>query len=516
MPEIELKFLIDERTTRQLRARLRQMDLAAGPQRTRTLRSIYYDTSDHALAGAGYSVRLRRDGRSWLQTVKARRTLSGGLSDADEFECPAPGGRLRVEAVADEAVRAKILEIIDDRDIKPVCESVIKRTSNQLTLADGTRAELAIDVGEIRADGKAAPLREAEVELVEGSVTALYDLARDLIPDGGLRFSHLSKAERGYLLAREGVIEHALEPRNARSVPLSPEMTAEQAARQALRECFDQIAVNAEVLRASDDPEGPHQLRVGLRRLRSAFLVFSSAIASPEVDRLGAEAKWLGQEVGALRNLDVARTDILEPEAAAHPDEVGFATLARSLVDSASEARQEVRKTLGGARVQAFLMDLAQFVETRGWLLPDDMDQSRRLAEPVGEMARSSLGRRWKATAKRAKGIDSLEHEARHDLRKELKKLRYAVEFLSPLYSQKKVAPFVKRLKKLQSVFGDLNDAAMAQELFSGDDAPGARNLAAQRASGWIIGARLAKADLGWAGAKSLWRDLKALKPFWR
>jgi hypothetical protein len=78
------------------------------------------------------------------------------------------------------------------------------------------------------------------------------------------------------------------------------------------------------------------------------------------------------------------------------------------------------------------------------------------------------------------------------------------------------VEPFGRRLKRLQGVFGDLTDASMAQALFTGPAAPGARDLAAQRASGWIIGARLARAEHGWTGARALWRDLKALKPFWR
>jgi CHAD domain-containing protein len=257
-------------------------------------------------------------------------------------------------------------------------------------------------------------------------------------------------------------------------------------------------------------------MRVGLRRLRSALLVFGPAIGSPEMERLGAEARWLGQEVGALRDLDVARMDILEPEAAAHPDEPGFAGLARLLAAEAGRARTGVRTLLGGARVQGFLIDLARFVETRGWLVPEDIDQSRRLAAPVGERARQALDQRWKAAARRAREIDHLEHEARHELRTELKTLRYAVEFFAPLFAPRKVEPFVRRLKKLQAAFGDMNDAAMAQRLFSGADAPGARDLAAQRASGWIIGARLARAEEGWTNARSLWRDLGALKPFWR
>jgi inorganic triphosphatase YgiF len=516
MPEVELKFLMDERTTRQVRSRLRDLELQSGRPRTRTLRSVYYDTDDHALKAAGVGLRLRRFGRRWVQTVKARRRLHGGLLRVEEVECPAPGGRLDPAAIPDPAIRAEVLRLIDGRDLHPVCETVIRRTSSELGLSDGTRAELALDVGEITANQNAAPFREAEVELIEGNVGALYDLARDLFPRGGFRFSHLSKSDRGYLLARDGVIDAATRPRRARAVLLEPGLTSEQAAQEVLRECFDQIAMNCDVVARSDDPEGPHQLRVGLRRLRSALAAFGPAIGSPAAGRLAAEARWLGQEIGRLRDLDVAIGDIVAPEAAARPHEPGFAALGAALAERAEATRSDVRRLLASPRLQDFLIDLARFVEARGWLIPDDIDQSRRLAVPVTDLAQGALGKRWKAASRRARGIAHLDIEARHDLRKELKKLRYAVEFMAPLHPAKKVRPFVRRLKDLQAVFGDLNDAAMAEALLLGAGAPAADDPAAQRATGWIIGARLARAEHGWAEARSLWRELTALGPFWR
>src|SRR5262249_49849242 len=97
-----------------------------------------------------------------------------------------------------------------------------------------------------------------------------------------------------------------------------------------------QIADNVRVVRMIDDAEGPHQLRVGLRRLRSAFSTFAPALRSGETVRLNAEARWLGQEVGRLRDLDVLALDIVTREANAHPDEPGFAVIAEALKSGAS------------------------------------------------------------------------------------------------------------------------------------------------------------------------------------
>ena len=469
-----------------------------------------------ALRKAGISLRLRRDGRRWVQTVKTTAAPHGGLSEVGEIETPAPGGRLALQAIPDPAVRDRILQSVNGALLQPVSESVIRRTGIELALGDGTRAELAIDVGEIRAGDRSAGFREAEIELIEGNPRGLYDIAQALFPEGGLNFSRLSKGARGYLLAEQGLIDPPLAPRNAEAVPLDRAQTAEQAARDILRECFDQIATNMVVVQKLDDIEGPHQLRIGLRRLRSAFSVFSTVLASPEITRLQEEARGVGQEVGRLRDLDVATNDIIKREADAHPEEPDLAALTPAIRRRADALREEVRRLLAGARTQTMVIDLARFVETRGWLVPEDFEQTARLAAPVTALAENALDRRWKKVGKRARMLEALSVEERHELRKQLKKLRYAVDFLSPLFPQRRVDPFLKRLRKLQTVFGELNDAATVRTMFGGAATSGPRDPGTERAIGWVLGASQARAEIGWAGVKTIWRKLEATRPFWK
>ena len=516
MSETELKFLVDETTSGEFWARVKALKLASSSPKTRTLRSIYLDTSEHALRKAGIALRLRRDGQRWIQTVKTGGQLHGGLSQVGEVENPAPGGRLCLDAIPDTAVRDEIIRRVNGALLQPICETVIRRSASELSLKDGTRAELAVDVGEIHAEGRSAALREVEIELIEGSLGGLFDIAHALFADGGLRFSRLSKSARGYLLAAQGYIDPPLVPRNAQEVALDPTQNAERAARDILRECLDQIAINIVAVRKLDDPEGPHQLRIGLRRLRSVFSVYAPVLESPEMVRLNDEARWLGREVGGLRDRDVVAIDIVRREAEAHPDEPGLSALAEALSRQAEELRDHLRKLLAETRVQALLIDLARFVETRGWLVPQDIGQTERLAGPVTELAGQSLGKRWKKVRKRAHGLEMLDTEQRHELRKELKKLRYAVEFFSPLYAGKRVNPFLKRLKKLQTVFGNLNDAVTVRAMLTGAEAPSDGDPEAQRAVGWVIGSSQARAECGWTGAKVLWRQLEETRPFWK
>ncbi|HUF86176.1 MAG TPA: CYTH and CHAD domain-containing protein [Thermohalobaculum sp.] len=522
MDEVELKFVLDGPAEKRLRENPALARLAGGKAVTESLHTIYYDTADRALKAAGIALRLRRKGRRWVQTVKAGRSLRSGLSRAAEAECPVRAGRLELDLVPDPDLRAALKRHLDGRQPEPVCETRMRRTRRDLVLADGARIELAIDVGEVRAGGRAEPWREAELELRQGAPAALFAAARLLLPEGGLEFSGMTKAERGYLLAEQGRIRPPLAPRKARAVPLRRRESTGEAAAAVLRECLDQVAANALVVAQGDDPEGPHQLRVGLRRLRAALAVFGLGAGTGPLAPLNGEARWLGQEVGRLRDLDVVRHDIIGPEAGAHPGEAGFATLMRALADAAREERARLRTTLKSARVHGFLLDLAASVETPGWA---DSADAAALARPVPERARAALAATWKRTAKRAgktgRDIEALSVEQRHELRKALKRLRYAVEFCAPLFPAKAVRPFLKRLRELQDLFGDLNDVAVAEALFSGPDAPGAPGApaagdpAAARAIGLVIGARRERAERAWASARAAWQALSETPRFW-
>jgi len=515
MTEIELKFVVDEDTARKLWQRGEAARLLSGRPRTMKLTSTYLDTPDRALWKAGIALRLRREGRRWIQTVKARGEIHGGLMQTAELEAPAPGGRVRLEAIDDQGLRKRIERAVDGAPLRPVCETVMTRTAGELRLTDGTRAMLSTDAGEIRAGRRRAELREAEIEFIEGRIDGLFEMVHTLMPSGGIRFSRLSKAARGFMLAADGRIDQPDAPRPAVDVPMRRRAPAGEAARDVLRECLEQIAANLRVVETLDHPEGPHQLRIGLRRLRSTFAVFTPVLGCAEADRLNAEARWLGQEVSHLRDLDVVRDDIVLKQAALHADESGLHTLAEALRQEGNNARASLRTRLTGPRAQAFLIDLVRFVETGGWLTAADITQCRRLTMPVMQVARKALAGRWKKVRKRARHLARLEPAERHELRKELKKLRYAVEFFAPLFPAKRTRPFLKRLKAMQDVFGDLNDAVVLKSLFSDTQSGLAADPRLQRPIGWIIGASEARAEINWTGAIALWKELEATRPFW-
>ncbi len=182
MIERELKLSITETQERRLRAILRGGAVACGRPVRRTLSTIYYDTDDGDLESAGLSLRVRRQGRIWTQTVKSRDTGMNGLSSARELNCPAPRGRLCIEAIPDPALRERLLTVLGGKPVQPRSTHHVRRTAYEALPEAGTRIEVVIDAVEVRARDHVAQFREVEIELLEGRAQGIFMVAGRCFP----------------------------------------------------------------------------------------------------------------------------------------------------------------------------------------------------------------------------------------------------------------------------------------------------------------------------------------------
>ncbi len=516
--EAELKFELQPAEFERLRTHPALKALSVGRAQTKNLVSIYFDTADDVLAAAGIALRVRKVGGKWIQTVKQGKALRGGLSTPMELEVPVSGPDPRLDLIEDRAMAEAIDKLIGEGPLLARYETRIRRTIRMLKVDDG-EIECALDTGEVIAGEAVQPLMEAELELTDGSLGALYDAARLIFDDGPLRFSALSKAARGYRLAR-GVAPEEPAPKKKLALSLKAEMTTEEAYADILRACLDAIAHNRLATLAGNDPEGPHQLRVALRRLRSAFKIFRPLADDDLTRRLDSEAREIGLLVGALRDADVVLADIVAPVAEAETGctadgvPVDMQPLIATLEAQRVKVRAEVVAGLSAPAINAFLLDLGRYTETRGWL-SEDVRQTKKLARPVADFAGKALVRRWKVCAKAGSKLDSLNVEERHALRKKLKTLRYTAEFFNGLGKDYKMKAFIRELRALQEIFGYLNDVVMAEKLVEMD--PGARSDrdAALKAAGFVMGWHLANAENAWGHAKERWEALADVKTWW-
>src|SRR5262245_4352943 len=138
MREIELKLEIDPEDLPRLLRSPELRALAAGRGQTRSLHSVYFDTHELALARQGMALRVRRDGRRLVQTLKARGPGRGAHFDRIEYEAVAAAEKPDLELVPDPEARARVREAMAGAALEPVIETRIRRTRRPLRQADAS------------------------------------------------------------------------------------------------------------------------------------------------------------------------------------------------------------------------------------------------------------------------------------------------------------------------------------------------------------------------------------------
>lgn len=461
--EIELKLEGDAVAL----ARLARLRSRAGLTRTKasttSLRSVYFDTEDFALMAHGFALRVRHAGRTRIQTLKTPRRNGGPLSDRGEWEHVLATGKDRPDInYLPPALCSQIARLANTADIEPRFASVIRRSTSSLLTDDGSEIEFVIDRGAIEAGERTSPVHEIELELKHGTRADLYRVALQLADIAPLRIAIRSKSERGRALARN---ENAVAAR-APTLHITSGATLEDAYAIVLNHCLAHLLANQAGAIEEAAPEALHQMRVALRRLRSALLIFGRVIDGEVEEEFMREAKWLTRAIGRARDYDVFVSGLVamasEDVDSIKPDKP-MQTLIRLAAKHRDEAWAEARAVLAGPRATRFILRLALYLETQGWRADATPVRLAALEKPVAKFAAEALDRRLKSVTKLGHDIDALDISDRHELRKRLKKLRYTASFFTGLYAAATTKSYLRRLSDLQSIFGSLNDLETAQ-----------------------------------------------------
>jgi triphosphatase len=435
--------------------------MAAGPDNAplasrARLVSTYYDTPDHALARRGSSLRVRRKGRQFVQTVKATGSVAENGPSRGEWE-----DRVKGETPDPHAAQTgPFLPPDIALRLGPLFRTEVSRLTIPLTPAPATRIEAAIDRGRIRngAGTPPEPISEVELELKSGDATALYDVALKLLQIAPLRLERRSKAERGYRLA---VHDRAVaKPVHAEALDLHGSLSGETVLRRIGRACLDHLLRNEDAALAGDG-EGIHQMRVAVRRLRAMLSAFAPLLPREQRRWASGELRWFGDALGEARNLDVFTATLLPHGRAALPVASEFERLARAAERRRDVARREVVKAIRSNRYTETLLELLRWFDGQSWREGADP----ALQQPVDTLASALLDRCRDKAVRRAKGFAEQSAKKRHRLRIALKQLRYAAELLGGLYDPTETKHFVQRLKRLQDDLGDANDVRVGRDI---------------------------------------------------
>ena len=505
--ERELKFVADRKT---FKAAVALPLLGAGePPKWRRFKSVYFDTEDGDLMRSGVTLRVRRAKGATIMGLKRAAASTRGFFERDELEVGSPSAEPDL-ALFGEAVSRKIKEIAGDKPFAARFGSDIRRASRTVEVG-GATIEVALDQGFLFAGEQRAPVYEIELELKSGEPTALIDLGLSLIDALDVKLCVRSKAER----AKQLMSAEAPEPARAQPPELDPDTPLNEAIGVLLRNCLSQFLGNLPALESGDPVEAVHQMRVSIRRLRSALGLFNRLFPCAEFDALRAEAQRIAAVLGEARDWDVFVDMVRAGPLSLFRDEPGFDLLLAAAQAKADAGHAAVSQLANGRTATRFALSLERLASGRGWRGAAAGDRLLWLAEPVAGFAATSLDRLDRKLRKRGRHFRSLSPEARHALRIAMKHMRYATEFFGHLFHPASAAGhYARRAAALQDRLGELNDAAITRRLIKGIDF-GANvefAFAAGAAAGWC--ARASHGDD--AALRKAWRSLLKADRYWR
>lgn len=454
--ETELVFSASAEQMERLPRVLRELAATARARPVRAIKDRYLDTPMRLLMRAGVACRLRRSGRRATLTLKLLTQFREGLTDRVELseELP-PGDWTWPGPLPGRVLRTRLLPLTRRLEVQCLFDLQQTRRIYDVRTRDGARLEVSADRASLVGSNGDNTLQRIKVELREGSSGSLIRFAADLRRVLKLKPASGSTFEFGL---REAGLSVPV-PAEGPALRLRPRDTVRKAAARALTLHFRRMLWHVPGTRLGMNPECLHDMRVSVRRLRAILRFFRASLPPSSAAKLAEELKWLGHNLGAVRDLDV------------HLQEC--AALLVRLPEAARAASGSCRREISGRRKQAYDAMCRDLRSPRFRELKNACrDLIRRLRRPlaagsagIAAEGASLLDSEWKSILNAGRGIvDESSDEALHRLRVQCKRLRYVCEILRDVYG-KPVAKMARRLAALQEVLGAHQDAVVAQSL---------------------------------------------------
>ena len=443
--EIELKFGIPKYRLIEITKALRG-DVRGEPPHTQQLQAIYYDTTDERLAAHGLAIRLRKEGRYWIQTAKAA-TQSNVV-------------RLEHNVVVSRAKRQKYPQLdIALHDGFPIGaalrhaldgnENLIERfridviRTSRISNCGDSCVELALDIGAIVANYRTLPICEFELELKSGSIADLVMLADIWSSRYSLWLTNASKFQRGLQLVH-GVSETC--PVYSVGLRVGKSSGTVEFLTTTVESCLAQVIGNASNLAAgSRDEELVHQLRVGLRRLRTALTKLKDFADNIE-PQWEAQLANVFKELGAQRDVTSVIPTVLK--------EMKSAGVTIRAEVKPIQALRSPNDIVVDPSFQSCLLSILGFCHSANVTAVVSKHQDESLKRRLARI----LNKLHIYLVRNCKHFTKLSPERQHGVRKQLKSLRYLSEFSAAVFGQKRVYRYLKNWSDAQNAIGLLND----------------------------------------------------------
>lgn len=428
-----------------------------GRARNHRLISIYYDTPRHTLKKSGISLRVRQDDRGFEQTVKAQVSGPAGVQTYRKWSGRVSDDTPCIGAVDDREFRSILKRGNRDKRLKPVFTTDAQRKTVPIEF-QGSKLELAIDIGCILApNGHSEEISEIELQLESGHHSALLKLALQLNESGNLALGLLTRAERGYALARPALRSGAYK---ALKAPLAAQMSVSEAFHAIMEDALKHLRANERPV-ADGLPEGVHQARVAIRRIRAALTAFRHSLKGKKRKRFNREFRWFQGQLSPARDWHVFLEETIPAIQTAHPGKrAAIARLRRIARNERARAHEEINDLFESGRYTRLILEFSSWLDKQCKAIETSVsDQS---LTPFAAGLLSSTHRDFLVDTR---PLSRMSAEDRHNLRKRGKKARYACEFFAALWPGQKTAVYLRAMKKLQEALGHINDLNTAAQM---------------------------------------------------
>jgi CHAD domain-containing protein len=492
--------------------------LKAGRLRRRAVGMVWHDTADGALAQQGLALgesrgiwrleRLVPGTAFWPPGAPA--PVEEQAASLDLINQPLPSGLLQVARfdgvltvlplVRDGA--SMTLELLHGtigwgRKRRPACRMTLV---GQVVDKEG--------VGEARA-GEAKSGEVGAGDVGAGGEAAVFALAAALAEELDLAIPTASLAAE----ARAVATATSPAPRHRGAPNLPAGLTVADAFGFVLGHLADVILFNAPLAAAGrDGPEPVHEMRVAVRRLRSAIALFRSAVGCPAVDAASLGLKALADRLAPARDWDVFVAETAAAVAKVLPDDASLRRLCAAAERRRRHAYAAVRAWLASPDFRRLGITLAGLAGGRAWMAALEPTQLETLALGLDEFANRALARRLHRLAAAGEAIEHLDPDALHAIRLHAKRMRYVAEVFAPLYPGKATRRFMRRLATLQDRLGRLNDSSVANGLLG---ELGASAGTRAHATGLVRGFLAARSGDTRGRIARAWERFHRLEPFW-
>lgn len=252
--------------------------------------------------------------------------------------------------------------------------------------------------------------------------------------------------------------------RKAKLPSLAPASTAEEALAEIVLGGVEHLRGNQRCVLERSHEEGIHQMRVAVRRLRSALALYERFIPDEQRVYLTGEMKWLIGELGPARDWDVFCGEVMAPVIGQITEEPRLTELSEHVERHRDGAYGRAQEAVGAQRYIGLVLLLNSWAEGRGWR-EGSPDRTAAIAVKATDVAHELLHNIYEGLLEAGSGFEDLDAEQRHKVRIQLKQLRYATEFFATLYPKRRVTPYLEAMKSLQDQLGASNDVEVAGKL---------------------------------------------------